>query len=833
MPKQFKRLSRKKRAIGIASAVVLLMSGALHADSEKINFQIEQQSAGKGLMKLAEQAGIQIAVPTELGNNVQLAALDGRYTVNAALDRILRGTGLVYEFVSDHSVIIRKESTVGTGREPAGDKLIEELIVTANKRAQSIQDVPLSISAFSSEDIEKKNLVDMDDYLTTLPGVNMIDMGAGRNSIFIRGVAADPQFEDRTVGVYFGEVPVSALSLENGAANLKMVDISRVEVLRGPQGTLYGSGSMGGTVRVIPNNPDLSDLGGSIEGMYSNTDKKGGNNGMLQGVINIPIIEDKFAVRAVAYQYENSGYVENVSSSAKAAAGLATGAVLLEQDEVGSDTTTGFRLSALWQATDDLSFTYGYATQEIDADGRHDVNLTLDDYQQARFSTPYGNEFLLDDIESHNLIVEYDLNWGSLLSSSSWLQHDGLTNRNFLGAFWEPLPVSQRIGTDNQSFVEEIRLASSLDGPVQFVVGFYYEDIKKSLFSNNNWGGDPALSESFGFGVNSTALGTFFIDQAIEQKAIFAEASYDLTEQLSLTVGGRFFEYDRESSTTSDGGSFFSQGFEPQFVNSNESGDSFKVNLTYSPDENKMFYAQWGEGFRLGQPLPPPPAYCDANNDGLHDDLGIPFPNQLNSDFLENFEVGSKLSLADNRLTINTSIYRIKWDGIPILVGVFSPCGSGLQLNAGSASSEGFEVESTFHATNNLRVDMGGSYVNAELGADVIGGGNKGDRLPGTPEYNFNVGVQYDFDLAGRTAYVRGDYAYVAGFYNNFQELGQQAGDYSQFNIKAGMDLNNVHLALFINNLLNEGALTWVDAFPPTAHQLRPRTVGFNVGYRF
>ncbi len=829
----------------LMGAGALVIATALSAQEDNMSkyreINLQAQPLSEALTLVADEFGLQIGFFSEIADGTNSPELTGRYTADQVFATLLKNTGLKYTYSGDSLVAIQgdRSSSSSQSRRSENDKennlrnkMIEEVVVTANKREQSIQDVPLSISAFGKDEIEKKNLVDMDDYLRTMPGVNMIDMGAGRNAIFVRGVAADPQFEDRTVGVYFGEIPVSVLSMEGGAADFKMVDIQRVEVLRGPQGTLYGSGSMGGTVRVIPNSPNLSELEGSVEGMFSNTGKRGGNNGMAQGVINIPVVEDVFAIRAVAYQYENSGYVDNIATSAKAAVGEATGAVFVEQDEVGSDTTTGFRASALWQINEDLDVTYSYATQEVDADGRHGVNLTLDDYQQARFSTPYGNEFLLDDVETHNIVIKYDLSWGSLQSSSSWVQYEGLTNRNFLGTFWEAIPVSSHHGTDNKSFVEEIRLTSSLDGPVQFVAGLYYEKLEKWFFSSNNWGGDPALSESFGFGVNSTALGEIYIDEVIKQKAIFSEISYAITEQLGLTIGGRFYEYDRESSTTSDGESFFTLGFEDQYIQADNSGDSLKVNLSYSPNEDKMFYVQWSEGFRLGKPLPPPPSFCDVDSDGIHDDLGIPFPSQLDSDFLENFEVGSKLSFADGRLSVNASVYHIKWDGIPIQVGVFSPCGTGVQLNAGSASSQGFELESTWYATESLRMDVGASYISTELGVDVPGG-NKGDRLPGSPEYNFNIGVQYDFDLAERQAYIRSDYAYVGGFYNNFPQVGAAAGDYSQVNVKAGMNLDKAHIALFINNLLDEDALTWVDAFPPTAHQMRPRTVGFNVGYRF
>ena len=228
-----------------------------------------------------------------------------------------------------------------------GPRIIEEVVVTASKRGDvSAQDTALSISVASSDMIAKQGLVGMDDFLRATPATNFLDRGAGRNGIIIRGVTASPQ-TDATVGVYIDETPLTGLGSSSpgsgGNPDLKFVDMERVEVLRGPQGTLYGDGSIAGTVRVIPNAPDLTTLSGEIAGNSSSTAGEGGDNTMLRGVLNIPVVKDTFAIRVVAYDYDNSGYYKSVagSNADKQIWAGAFGGITADKGDVVSDEYTG------------------------------------------------------------------------------------------------------------------------------------------------------------------------------------------------------------------------------------------------------------------------------------------------------------------------------------------------------------------------------------------------------------------------------------------------------------------------------------------------------------
>ena len=704
---------------------------------------------------------------------------------------------------------------------------IDEIIVTANKREQSLQDVAMSVSALTGDTIEKRGLVGMDDYLRTLPGVSMQDRGASQNNIVIRGIASDPQLEDSTAGIYFGETPVTGLgsassSDKSGSVDIKLVDIERIEVLRGPQGTLYGSGSMGGTVRVIPVSPNLNDVEGKLVTRYSKTGKEGGDNTVLQGVINIPLVEDKLAIRGVAYRFDNSGHIENVAASqpASVAGAVALGGTARDQGDIGTDQYTGFRVMSLWKSTDNLSITLAYTQQEIEQDGVPDMNLLLEDtYQQVRIGTGVSGdkgEFLGNDLDITNLMVEYDLSWGNVTSSSSWINYEAINNADLGGG---GLPLFTDNVTTGDVFVEEIRLTSKFDGPLQFLAGIYYEDREKDVFASALFNGNAPFT-GLVFSSNTMTSTT--------QQAFFGELSYQVTKQIMVTAGARFFDYDQQRR------SIASSFTEPEILDLEEKEQIYKANITYTPTKDVLLYGQWAEGYRLGRPQTKfDPLLCDTNNDGRIDALGISAPDNVASDTSENFELGIKSSLVDNRVTLNAAIYRINWQGMPISLPVPPPCGGALFLNAGESSSEGIELETQARLTDNLQLELSASYGEAKLTEDAENLGSDGDDLPGSADFNASFALQYTFTLAGFDAFARGDYAYVGEYYDNIAEEGQVSGGYSEVHLKTGITYKAIDVDLFVNNLTNADDITWIDKAFGRAYRLRPRTFGLNIRYSF
>lgn len=722
------------------------------------------------------------------------------------------------------------------------ENVIEEVVVTATKRGDtSVQDIPFSISVASGDMIDKTGMVGMDDYLRTLPSTNFLDRGAGRNGIIVRGVTASPQ-TDVTVGVYVGETPLTGLGSSSpgsgGNPDLKYVDMQQVEVLRGPQGTLYGDGSIAGTVRAIPNAPDLNVFSGEIAANYSSTADAGDDNSMIRGVLNIPVVEDQFAVRIVGYDYDNSGYYQSVSGSNadKQIWAGAFGGVATDKGDVGSDQYSGGRISALWQASDSFDATLTYMTQDIDQSGLPESFLALAGTRRTPFQRFDGSdEALVLDFEVTNLEMNWDLGSFVVTSSTSRAETDQLQDRD-IGSFFGPLidpsigdmPLFLEDSARVESFTQELRLHTQLDGAWQFVLGAFYQDVENKQAQLLTFDGDPALDLFAGallFDANT--------NEDLEQLAFFGEVSFDITDQLTAVFGIRHYDYDQTVTDAADG--LFNGGPSQGTLQNDDSGQTYKLGLTYAANENSTYYATFAQGFRLGGPHPDVPAsICDVNpQDGLIDGVGTALPDQIASDELDSFEVGAKFSLADGRVTLNLAAYHIAWDGIP--VDLTADCGFGVTLNAGEAESQGLEVEGHALLSDIWSLNYGLSYVKAELTNDAPGLGSSGERLPGSPETQAIFGLQADFDIGGRPVFGRADIAYVGDYYNNLQEQGLSAGDFTTVNLRIGADINDVFsVDVFARNLTNKKGLTWVDTEigDGRANFIRPRTIGIELRAR-
>ena len=430
--------------------------------------------------------------------------------------------------------------------------------------------------------------------------------------------------------------------------------------------------------------------------------------------------------------------------------------------DVGNDEYKGIRTSILFEPNEQISFSLSYLNQSLDQDGFPEVQLNLDAFQQSRLGLGNiigGDELLKDDIEIINMVFEYDFGWASLLSSSSWIEEE---HSKFwgIGSFVGGLPVSNKFENKSDVFVEEIRLSSKLDGDLQYLVGLYYEDIDASFDERNYWGADQLFNP---FDPSTALLSLAQDSSPIEQVAIFGELSYSITEHLEFTLGARQFDYEKTEEQVRDG--FFFGGPSSNTRDNEDNGTTYRFNATYRPNEEVLLYTQYAEGFRLGKSTVPLSAVvCDLDNDGLIDGTNISITkDSTDPDNLDSYEIGGKFTLLNGRVNLNIAAYRNEWDGIPIAVQ--GTCGQSVVANAGEARTQGFEVESIMQLASHLRIDIGASIVSAELTTDAPGvGGFAGDRLPGSPGKNANLGFQYDFSLTKYPMYIRADYAYVGGF---------------------------------------------------------------------
>lgn len=876
-------------AFGAASAVP-------QAQVRAVTLDIKAQPIGSALNEFARQSGVQVLLYSEVSAGLSVAGLVGTFAPDAALTKLLSNTGLTFEYVNSRTVAIhRVVGNVSKGaathgeperlfmrlanvqvaesqnedeqiraaanrREPDNNKRLprslEEVVVTAQKRAESIQDVPISIEVVGADEIDQRGLVSAADYLRGIPGVNQMDSYQGQ-SIVIRGMETNLALQNfwsgSTTATYFGETPTTnSMGLSgNSNVDLKLVDIERVEVLRGPQGTAFGSSSMGGAVRTIPVPPKLDRFEGKVAGGYSVTSGTGGDNHNVQAVGNVPLIKDRFGIRATAYQYQDGGFYHNVANSdaafqAVAVTPFGAGAFATDQDEVGSNYVIGGRIAAVFQASENLQFSLSYLSQRTETDGI--ALATSGAYEQTLLQVApehvvrgqKGGVFDAD-IDIANATMDYSFGWANLLATYSYVQSESIVSLPYTSLMFN-WPASSKSSSDHRERVGEIRLVTHLDGAWNFLAGLYAEDLKDDLVIDYLWFADPATNF---LARGQRSLGVRDPDRRnLKQKAAFGEASWEIVRGLKLTGGVRAYEYDRMFQVDASGAFFGASGTHAR-ADTKASGENFRANLSYKIDDNALLYTSWSEGFRLGQLQPGlPPGACDTDGDGIVDgtDTTIASTRRVESDNVESAEIGAKLTLLDRRLTIAADVFRMKWFGVPVNVraGDFAGCRVFAYLaNAGSVLSEGVEFQANFQATESFRVDFGGSWTHARL-TEAVPALNvpEGNRLPGSPEANANLGLQYKFEIGDYAAFVRTDSIYVGSFYGDLLESAKlESGDYVKHDASARVEIGNLNIDLFVLNLTNEdaftnrGTLTNVGQF--YGYRLRPRTIGLQLGFVF
>jgi outer membrane receptor protein involved in Fe transport len=825
------------------------------------------------LESISKQADVELVFRPEQLRGLRTQGVKGLLSSREAVEQLLKGTALqlrtdestgammigqaepaASEAKSSHHESLNADVRFAQAENTAApssenqDAQLEEIVVTATKRMERIQDVPLSITAITAEEIDRRRLVSAEDYLRGIPGVNQMNEATGA-SIVIRGIETSPSNQNfasgTTVATYFGETPTTNSGGLGGNTNvdIKLVDIERVEVLRGPQGTAFGNSSLGGAVRTIPVAPKLDRLEGKVGAGFSATSGTGDDNRMLQAVGNIPLIQDKLALRATAYRFEDSGIYRNVAGSDAAFQSLAAifGAenTAVNADDVGASTFTGGRIAALYSPSDDLKFTLSYLNQKTEVEGQ--AAATTGTYDQTvlqvapeHFSDGRTGGFSDTQIEITNATIEYDLGRVNLLGTFSHLESESV----WAGTSLSFVPYSGGASSHHRENSAEIRFTTQLDGPWDFLGGIYAEkhhdegDYTYYQFGNPlpfNAGQEP-FTEPY--------LGRYLDQRELKQKAAFAEASWEFVPRFTLTGGVRAYDYERRALVTNNA---FIHTTQVTDNATDASGTTFRGNLSYKPNDSALLYADWSQGFRLGKPQPGLPAnsQCDGNGDGIVDGTTISLEStrSVDSDEVENYELGSKLSLLERRLKIAADIYRIDWIDLPVQS---SACGFVFNQNAGSARSEGIEVQVDLQLTPALLLSVGGSRIRAELTSDANltpVPGVAGDRLPGSPKVNGNLGVQYGFSVAGHASSVRLDGLYVGSFYGNLSEApNTEAGGYTKLDASARTTIKNLSVDLYVRNITDADDYTFrgiSDLGTAFGYRLRPRTFGVQLGYSF
>lgn len=879
-------MRRMIRAMLALIAAVSAPTVGAQSIASAYTLEIDRVPLTAALTTFSEQTGFLVHYVTRARDDRIVGPLKGQYTVEAALNELVKRNGLTYSLVRPGVIRIldpnasaksgpglvklamlspEPQSSAGAQRSDSGDarsdvairRDLEEVIVTAQKRTQNVQDVPISIAVVSADQISRRALANAEDYLRGVPGANQVDSPYGQ-SIIIRGLETSPHLQNNfsgpTTATYFGETPTTSAAGLLSATNvdLKLVDIERVEVLRGPQGTAFGSSSLGGAVRTIPVAPQLDRFAAKAAAGYSVTSGAGGDNYDVQATVNVPLVQDKFAIRVVGYQYDDSGYYRNRAGSdaayqAAAVTPFRADAFARDEKEVGSYYVLGGRLSALFQATDDLQFKLSYMSQKTETDGFALANSGTFDQTLLQVAPEHvirgENGGVSDtDIDMANIVMEYSFGWADLLATYSRIESGSIQSYP-LGAAALNWAMSSTADSDHRENVGEIRLVTSLSGAWNFLAGLYTEDLDDKSRGDNRWYGDIATAPLVLPGATDPALGTAVNQAEVKQTAAFGEVSWEMVEGLTLTGGVRAYEYDRRLKT--DGVGYFYGGAAGTHVDrkTDASGENFRANLSYKFNEEGLLYAGWSQGFRLGKPQTGlVPSVCDRDNDGLVDGTGISIEStrHTDSDSVDNYEVGGKFAVLDRRVTIDAAVFRMEWSGVPVQIRPgTAPCVAGYVANAGEALSEGVELQTRFQVTEAFRIDLGGSWVHARLTEAVPAlGAPDGRELPGAPEYNANLGMEYAFEVGGHKASVRADSIYVGSYFGNLQQSPNvETDDYVKVDASARLEIRDLKIDLFVRNLTDEDAFSFRSTFTNTnqffGYRIRPRTIGLRFGYAF
>jgi len=758
-------------------------------------------------------------------------------------------------------------------QDDSNEMILEEIIVTATRREQSIQDIPYNISAVSGDMIEGFQILTNEELMRAIPGVSMVDQGQRNNGvvnhIVIRGLnVSSSAFCDYalstvpTVSTYINDTPIFA--------NFIVKDLERVEVLRGPQGTLYGSGSLGGTVRYITRRPVLGDFEGNVEGKLSTTDGSSGENWEVNAMLNFPI-GDNFAVRVLGGIIDYAGIVDAPNLYVLGADGipvapdgpLAGTAVYESAKDLDTVEIDYWRISALWEPTENFSALLTYQSQSDDIGGRRQVTRGNDGWGDEYGKYEIGSvqrEPSSRDLDMVSLEMSLDLGFATLTSSTSSYDHTGASvsentgfyaQLNWLGAFYynypRPMAEAQRSYGD-EALVQEFRLVSNTAGALDWVVGLYYQD-QDMLATQASWlrGFFNWADAAWGCCVVDDNDFRYVRNENFEDKAAFGELTWHVTDRFHLTGGLRYF--DNSYDNTTDMGVGLYTGFHFDDTVNFSGGDSdtlFKINAAWDLNDNTMLYGTISEGYRRGGANAVPLSGVFAED---------PRWQRFGADTVTNYEAGVKGFMGQIRYT--AAVFYMDWEDIQVDTSTTN-WAFFAAANAGSATTKGLELEFEGTAGRSFHWAAGYAYVDASLDEDFydptgapVFGATKGTRLPGTPEHTFNAALDHTASFDNGWQFISRLSGYYQSSTENFlggsDRVSQKLDGFSIWDLSGTLNAERWYATLFVKNLFNEEGSTGVfkeEAFGTSPEQnyfgngskwfiSQPRTIGVTVGFNF
>ncbi len=772
---------------------------------------------------------------------------------------------------------------------------LEEVIVTAQKREQNMQDVALSIQVLGNQQLEELNVRSFDDFINFLPTVSYTAQGGpggpGFGQVYMRGIASGGDGNHSasmpSVGYYLDEQPVTTI---NQVLDIHMYDIARVETLAGPQGTFYGQGSQSGTIRIITNKPEIGVSLGGYD-LEVNTVKSGDMGYDLNGFWNFPIGE-RAAIRLVAWHKEVGGYIDQVPTTMHFPGPQAY--TVDNSDFTGKDdnsvTTSGLRALLKVDLNDNWSITPGIMAQNSDHDGYFHHNPEFfgdletghlwpasgeDDWYQATLTLNgsigdvdmvYAGAYLDRQQDYQYDYSDYTEYWAYYLTNPDYYEAPGYCV--YYNDAGDCAVGTQYVDAQNDFTRQshELRFQSAADQRLRWTGGLFYQTQKHS-FDLQYTVPDSAVATSVVEGGNVV----WQTKQVREDRdtAAFGELTFDFTDKFSGTIGARYFEYENSlygfngflrhctgqyidgefvEIPADEGGEIQYPCFNTRILDDVAKGDdwAFKGNLEYRFDTNKMIYVTWSEGFRAG----------GVNRARVE---GIP---KYDPDFVTNYEFGWKTVLADGAVRFNGAVYILDWDNFQFGFLDFEVSNLTIVQNVGNSQTKGVEWDLAWAVNDKNTLSFAGSYNDAELKTnfwrtqDLEDAGEppnapKGTPMPYVPKWQLTGIWRSNFDVGSLPSFFQAALSYTGARWNDLDTLNVPArrkmDDYTLLNLSTGIEKDNWTLSLYVNNVFDERAQIDIEdpgygGLPnlqrPPGHKWttvtnRPRSFGIRFGQRF
>jgi outer membrane receptor protein involved in Fe transport len=778
------------------------------------------------LDKLGDQSGVQTMYEPALAKGIKVSAVSGTLTVGAALQQLLVRTRLKADRVNEKTVVLRRaEANKGPVKKELDKSTLdrtpqestrglEEIVVSAQKKEERLQDVPLAVTAIDAQTLVDTHQLSIQDYYTSVPGLNLTTTGNGDAKISIRGMMTSSGVSNPAVGVVVDDAPYGSSTANGayliGAPDIDPSDLARIEVLRGPQGTLYGASSIGGLIKFVTVDPSTAGFSGRIEADGSGTQNGDGLGGAIRGEVNIPVT-DSLAIRASAFARQDPGYLD---------------LPLYNLQGVNKVDAYGGRFAALLEVGDSWSVKFSGLFQTIRSSGSEDGTLEpginpLDQLLTVRGAGAYTNRN-----QSYVGTVTGFMGPVTLTSITSYniaQSHSSFDTTNAFGTLPDTLygvhGSAQNDFDETDKFTQEVRLSGSFLEHFDWLAGLYYSHEDDSKNGSLNYAENPPTGAVAGF-LLSDAFPTIFAE-----RAAYADLTVYFTPQFDVQLGGRKSENQQSYEEIFTGPAF--SATQP-VVHTSDNSFTYLVTPRYRWSDDLMAYARVASGYRPGGPN----YTCTL----------FPTPCAYKADTSVNYELGLKVSSPDRRVFLDASVYYINWNDIQI--SVTNPI-SAYFANAGKAKSQGVELSGQWRAAEGLTLAAWVSWNDAVLkeGFPANSGavGVSGDRLPYAARFSANISIEESMTVGqGLTATFGAVGSYIGSRATDFASTGGAPREpdlpgYTKLDLHADLRWGLWTAGLFANNLTDQRGVLYVYnrryTTPNTegATFIRPRTLGLSL----